>query len=851
MKHLLRLVALRYLKASPARTLLTLFGILLGVAVIFAIDVVNRSVLESFHETIDDVAGRTALQVGDGTGVPESLLDTVKGVEGVEAAVPVIQESARDVKSGEQLAILGVDTLSDSKVRDYDVTAADAKITDDLAFLNDPHGVLVTDRYAERRGVRAGDVLTLETVEGKQDFTVRGTLAARGPAKVFGGDLLLMDVYAAQIAFGRDKRFDRIDVVPAKGTDTTALAARIEDAIAHRATVTRPQRRSEETERILAGFRMGLSLASLVAIFVGGFIVYNALAIAVAQRRREIGILRALGATRAMILALFIGEGLVMGGIGSVLGLGFGLLLARGVLGVVGSSISDLYVRVRPEGLSITPQQLVLGVLAGVTASFVAAFFPARRAAFIEPAAAMRKKVEAADITLGSNRASLAAGLATALVAVAVAWVAHVRENYLLGYGVAAILSFAAAFLSPVLARGVGAVARRVAVRIGPAVRLGADAFDRNAGRNAVTIAALGMALANVVNVAAFLHSMKQNTVGWFERSIRSDVFVFAGHEVKAKFEHPIPSSIGEGIATYPGVEFVNPFRMVKDSVDGQPIYRLAYDLERYEKYNQIPVVEGDLARATREAASGEGVWVSESFSRFHHAHVGDSLTLQTPDGPRRFRVSLVYVDYTADIGLVTTTWDQYTRIWKDTLVDSYGIYLAKGTAADPVRDRIVRDYGARYGLMVLENQQYQDELLKLIDRSFALTRAMELVAIIVAVLGIVNTLLVAVIDRRMEIGILKAIGAGGAQVRTMFVTEASLIGFSATLVGVGFGTVFSVYIVRELLMFQTGWRMDYRFPLGTVVEVFLVAQVVAVLGAWWPARRAARIDVVDALEYE
>src|SRR5207248_3430010 len=143
------------------------------------------------------------------------------------------------------------------------------------------------------------------------------------------------------------------------------------------------------------------------------------------------------------------------------------------------------------------------------------------------------------------------------------------------------VLAITAAFFAPALARAIGAVARRAALFVGPAVRLGADSFDRNAGRNAVTIAALGMALANVVNVAAFLDSMKQNTVSWFERSIRADLFCFAGREVKAKFEHPLPQSIGDGIAQIPGVEWVNDFRMVRQTYREHPFFLISYDLDR------------------------------------------------------------------------------------------------------------------------------------------------------------------------------------------------------------------------------------------------------------------------------
>jgi putative ABC transport system permease protein len=851
LRHLTRLISLRHLRHAKARTVLTLLGVSLGVAVIFAIDTINDSVLASFRGAIERVAGKTALTVGAGEGVAEEVLETVRGVAGIEAAVPVIEESALDVTHGVQLAVLGVDTLSDSKVRDYDVTAQDVKIEDDLEFLNDPHGVLITAAYAKRHGLQPGDKLLLESVQGRAEFTVRGTLAPRGPAKVFGGDLLLMDVFAAQIAFGRGKRFDRIDVVPDKGVVADELARRLSRALHGKASVARPERRSQEAERILAGFKLGLSLASFVAIFVGAFIVYNALAIAVAQRRREIGILRSLGTTRAQILLLFVGEGVVLGGLGSLFGLAIGFLLARSALRAVGVTVTALFMSVRPEQLVVTPHQLIRAGAFGLGAALVAAFFPARRASAIEPASAMRKKVDAADVGVSSTRGALKTSGLFAAVALAIAWIAHVRENFMLGYAVSGILALATAFLAPVIARLVGSAARALALHIGPAVRLGAIGFERDSGRNSVAIAALGMALANVIIASAFLDSMKLSTGSWFNRSMRADIFVFAGHDAKAQYYHPLPESVGAGLRKVPGVEMVDPVRMLRQTYRGAPFYVMSYDVLNYRRYNEIPVVAGDLESALPEIAAGKGVAASENFARTYHVGLGSVLKLQTPDGPHEFRVSLIYVDYNSDLGVLSTTRDVYTKIWKDHLVDSYGVYLAKNAAMPSVRARIARDWGATYHLMVLGNREYKSELLKLLDSSFALMRATELIAVIVAILGIVNTLLVTVIDRRTELGILKAIGSSAAQVQRMFVTEACLIGFSATLVGIGFGSIFSAYLVKELIRFQVGWHLSWQLSLPTVLESLVLAQLVAVVAAWWPMRSAAKLDVSDALQYE
>lgn len=851
MRHLIRLITVRYLRAAPTRTLLTIFGIVLGVSVVVAIDVVNGSVMASFRGSVDQVAGKTALTVGEGTGVAEELLENVRGVEGVSVAVPIIHETARDVGSGTQLTVLGVDTVADSKVRDYDITADDVKIEDDLAFLNDPKGVLVTTSYAERSGLKAGDIIKLETASGVSDFNVRGTLAARGVAKVFGGDLLLMDVYAAQVAFGRGKRFDYIDVVPAEGTRVEKLADRIRSATGNRAAVARPERRSQEAEQILGGFKLGLSLASMVAIFVGAFIVYNALAIAVAQRRKEIGILRALGVTRRQIMSLFIGEGVLIGSIGAALGVAAGVGLARVVVSLVGSTLSALYVKVQPDQIYVTHMQLIVGVAIGVSASFIAAFFPASRAAYVEPATAMRKKADSSDVALTDGAAAVKSGLAAVVGALIAAWFAHARESSALGYVAAGCLALAVALLAPALARGLGTAARRLTARRGPVLRMGVLGFERNSGRNAVAIAALGLALANVINIGFFLGSIKDNTVQWIDRTIRADVLVFAGRQVAGKFERPIADTLREELSAQPGVEFVDAMRMTRQRYRDQPFFITSYDLANYRRHNEIPVVDGDIERAMPEIIAGTGLMASETFTRRFKVKLGDVLSLQTLDGPRDFKISLVYADYASELGILAMTHDAYVRHWKDTLVDVYWVYVKKGTAVEPVRQAIAADVGTKQRLMVVANGEYKKEVMGFIDRSFSLMRATELVAIIVALLGIVNTLVVSVLDRRMEIGILKAIGAARRQVQQMFMIEASLLGFAASVLGVAFGTVLSMYVVKELLHFEIGQQIAWKFSTLTVLETFFVAQVVAVVGAWAPTRSAATLDVVDALSYE
>jgi putative ABC transport system permease protein len=850
-RQLIRLVSLRYLSAARGRAALRVLAIVLGVAIVFSVSLVNASVLGAFRDSVAKLTGHAKLSIGAEIGVDDDLLERVRAVPGVEGAIPIIELTVRDVRAHSQLAVLALDTLSDPSARGYDVASTDAHIDDVVAFLNDPHGVLITPAYAKRAGVRVGEKLLLDTPQGRVEFRIHGTHEPRGLATIYGGDLLLMDVYAAQIAFDRGRRFDRIDVVPAPGTDSTVLARAIEAALDHKVAVSRTERRADEAERLVAGYRLALSFASLVALFVGGFIIYNALAIAVAQRRRDIGILRALGTTRFRVLLLFVGEELIVGLVGATLGLGVGYLLARGSLGAVAASISTLYLPIKLTELVIHGSDVATAFGLGIAAAVVAAFIPAHRAASIDPVQAMSDTVQASDIAPPVSISSLQAAGAAFAATIACAALAHRYESATLTILVTCLILFTGVFVASPLASWVGRSAQRCAPRVGPAFLLGTVAFARNRARNTVAIAALALALANVVNADTLIDSMTKATDAWLGRSFRADVFVFAGTEVHARNEHPMPSSLRAELQALSEVEFVQAFRMVRRSYRGQPFYLLSEDFEGYRRYNELAIVDGELADALPQLEDGTGIAASEVFTHSFGLRLGDSVTLETPAGPKTFKIALVYTDYRADIGILFTTRSAYQRIFRDDLVDLYSVYLTKPTLVERVREQIARLFGERYGLLALGSREYKRDLAGVIDRTMTLARAIELVAVVVAGLGIINALLVGVLDRRREIGVLKALGTDRRQLSFIVLVEAVLIACTAALLGTLLGMALSSYVVLEALRIQIGWRIGLHVSGWMFVEAFMFAIPLAVCAAWWPIRWAGRLEVVEALHYE
>ncbi len=396
------------------RTLLTTAGIVLGVAVFVGMHTANQSVLFAFSRTVDRIAGKTELQVTAGeTGFDEEVLERVQASPSVRLAVPVIEAvvDTRIAGAG-NILILGVDMTGDRSLRDYDLESGDDAVIDDpLVFLAQPDSLIITSEFAAGQPARrSAAASSLGTAEGAKPFTIRGVMKSSGLASAFGGNLAIMDIYAAQKMFGRGRKFDRIDVGVTAGRTIAQTEAELRALLGPGFQVEPPSGRGQQFEAMLAAYSMMVNISSLFALFIGMFIIYNSFAIAVSERRSEIGILRALGATRPQIRWLFLGESAVTGLIGSLGGLVFGVLIARGIAASIGALISDVYgVAQHADELATSPWVLAAALAIGIATSVIAAFIPARNAARIDPVQALQKG-RFQVLSAGENRFRALAG---------------------------------------------------------------------------------------------------------------------------------------------------------------------------------------------------------------------------------------------------------------------------------------------------------------------------------------------------------------------------------------------------------------------------------------------------------
>ena len=384
---LLSTISWRHVRRHRLRTLLTFVGMALGVAVVVAIALVNRSLSTSFQATIEQIAGKAVLQVSNAeSGIAESIFPMIRDTEGVQHAAAAV-EGFLPVSGveRERLYVLGADLLTDSAVRDHQFTDSGFAFDQALDFIAQPDSIALTESFARRFGLRIGARITLSTSAGKQSYTVRALLKEQGTARVFGGNFALMDLPAAQRAFGKEGKLDIVDLTVEEGSRIEAVQERLRRRFSGMAEVERPKKRGEQIESLLTSFRVGLFFVSLIALFVGFFLIYNTVSVSVVQRKREMGTLRCLGMCRGELLRLVLCEAVILALVGAVAGCFLGWALAQAALLAVGETVRNLFSSIALAGSSLSVNELALALASAVGVALFAALHPAVEAIRISP----------------------------------------------------------------------------------------------------------------------------------------------------------------------------------------------------------------------------------------------------------------------------------------------------------------------------------------------------------------------------------------------------------------------------------------------------------------------------------
>jgi len=847
---LLKLISWPYIRQHLARWLLTIAGIVLGVAVFVGIHTANQSVAYAFHQTVDRIAGATELQITAGeTGFDENVLDRVQAVPQVRVAVPVIEAVVNAGVEGQgNLLILGVDMTGDRSLRDYDLESGDADIDDPLIFLAQPDSLMITDTYARANHLTAGAQVPMTTMDGRKQFTVRGIMKSSGLATAFGGNLAVMDVYAAQKVFGRGRKFDRIDLAVKEGTSVRGVQAMLEKLLGPGFQVQEPSARAQQFDSISRVYTLSANVTSVFALFIGMFIIYNTFQIAVTQRRSEIGILRALGATRRQIRTLFLGESVVAGLFGSALGVLAGIAIARGMVGYIGSLLGEIYGIAQKAGeISANPVLLGSALALGVVTSVVAAVIPARSAARVDPVQALQKG-KYQQLSAGENRVRRIAALGVAIAAAACLLFERFRILFYVGDALAVL---AALLLTPAFALWLARALRPLLRWLRPVEgTLAADSLLQAPRRTSGAVSALMLSLALVVALGGLSRASYDSIFGWLRVALNPDLFVSPSQSLTQR-DFRFPQAMGAQLGSIPGIGQVQMVRDARVQIGGKPTMLVAADIADFRNHATLPPVAGNTSDMFRRAEEGTAVLASENFAILRGFKLGDVVDIPSPRGVLHLPIAGIVTDYSDEQGSLLIDRALYKRYWNDSTVNIFRIYLAPGAVESDVKRRILEKFAGERRLFVLTNREVRRYILRLTDQWFAITYVQIAVAVFVAILGIVNTLTVSITDRRRELGVLQAVGGLRNQIRGTIWLEALAVGTVGLILGLALGALQLFYSLHISAEDMAGLRLNYEYPYPIALWLLPGILLVAFLSAIAPAETAVRGSLVEALEYE
>lgn len=864
----------------PVRTVLTIAGIALGVSVAIAIPTANEEVLKSFQDTVTAVAGRTTLQVSGGElGLDEGVLPEILAHPAVASASPVLSQGGRLVTGahrGQTLLVMGLDLLDAPDLKGITVRtdSESGESAERFDALLDPDAIFIGRRLADDRGLHVGSPLDLLVGTRVHHLVVRGVVESSGGADSAWSQMAVMDIASAQVRFGLVGRLDRIDLVTDPGKPVAEVAREVQAMLPPSLTVSRPARRNEQVERMVRAFQLNLATLSAVGLLVGLLIVYNTVSFTVVRKRREIGILRAIGMSRQGVAGLFLVQAAVMGLMGGVLGSGLGVVLARGLATILSRTVSDLYAPVSVAGgalLAVPPARIGQGMMVGMLVSMAGALLPSLEAGRTVPSRALAPGSYEVEQHLRAGRLAWV-GIGGLSLAGLLALPGPIDGLPLFGYASAFCLLLSLSFFSPGIVGLIGWLLMRREMggggsrsrngwlgRIGAIGRLAIGQVAQAPGRSAVTISSLMVAIAIMVGVGIMVRSFRSTVELWINQTVMADLIVAPvswpdGNEAGMPAKR-LPLSWAERLAAVPGVAAVDPYRQVRMEIQGRPASLVARDLRLHGERSRYLFLVGDPVETLNRTVAGQGVILSEVLARTLDVGTGDVLQMMTPAGERSFPILGVFYDYATDGGKVVMDGALYRRFWTDETATVFALYLDRPGDAPLVRQRVQEQAAELAGeggvIAVIPNAELKADILAIFDRTFRVTYALELVVVIIALLGIVNTLLTSVLERQRELATLRAIGAGRRQIEGLILGESCYLAVLGALLGLIGGGLLSVLLINVINTQSFGWTIQWTLPVGLLAEAVGLALVVALLAGYAPARWAGRQPLVEGLRYE
>ena len=843
--------SLKYLLRHRIQAALMILGITIGVAVVVAIDLANASSTTAMQLSTQALAGRATHQI---TAPPEGLDENVytqiilSGLP-IKAAPVVTGIVTSDRLGSVPLQLLGVDPFSEQPFRDYlanDFSTSDVNASQ---FFTQPGAVVLSSELLARYNLKLGEWIKIDHGGRVVNAYIAGSISTKDEydATTLEG-LILADISTAQELLGKEGLVDRIDLILPEDRADEVLSV-LGQMIPPTTGISPASTNYEGLSQLTGAFKTNLTALSFLAMLVGMFLIYNTMTFSIVQRRSLFGIYRCLGVTRREVFFMVVQEALLVGTLGSLFGLAAGIGLGQFTVGMVSQTVNDLYFTTTVNATLISATSLIKGFLLGLITTVLTAIPPALEAASVPPREALsRYAVE------HRSRRHIYAGLLIAAGAFLFSFIVLKIPSRSLLTGFTAItgITLGFAFLTAPLMVFFLKLIQPVTIRMSRLVgRLAPRNLVNGLSRTSIAVAALMVSVAVSIGVGLMISSFRSTVDSWLNTTLQDDLYITAPSFLSNTPSMPIDPAVPDYVSALPEVSLVKKLRISFVRSPGGDIQVSATDNANlpYERvYLSLQVPKDQLWQAMQQ---GE-VLVTEALAyELGLPEKGGSITLTTGQGDVEFPVAGIYYDYASTTGTVQMSMDTYREYWNDSEVTALGIVLQKGESAVDLSNRLPAILPTDQSLIIQPNKELRDAVMVVFDRTFAITRALQLLAMIVAFIGILNALGLLQFERQREMGIIRALGLTNREVWSLGIMETFLMGLIAGILSIPAGYTLAWILVSIINQRSFGWSMQLDPTPVPAIQAVAVAIFAALLAGIVPAWRMSRMQAVEAIRYE
>ncbi len=840
---LIKLLLIRNLKEEKFLTFLSIFGVSLGIALFIAVNVASNRAVESLKTDITAVNPYAKYQVISKYGIDfnENVYREILDLE--ENSFPTLKTVAYFPKFKELTQIYGIDTVKTLKYMKIKIN------TDEfLNFYENLNAIFVPERFLEEKNLKIGDEIVGIIYDKEYKLKIVGSYNSDiTSTKIF------MDLGNFQELFGKQGFLSFIDIQ----TDNISKIKNLPVLGKNGLDVEEKQKLIKNQQSLIASFNYNLKFISFVAILVGIFLLYNTIFITVVKKRTEIGILRSIGTGKKTILFLFTTQGMILGFLGSIFGIALGQVLSYFSVKAVEKTLSTVYSAVSISSYFISFNDVIMALGLGISISFIAAVIPAYEATKIRPAETSR---EGSFETRYQDKYKFVAVAGFLLIILGLGLSAYEYlkipfEFPFLSYLGVLFLLLGFTFLTPLFLKIFIFMFKKTIAKVFKSIGIiTIGDIEGNIYRFSVAVMSIAISTALIFSMVVLIYSFRNSLKTWLDKSLTADIYIKPASCLSNFCFYPLSDNVLKTIQGLPEVEDIYKFRALQVKVKDSNAIAGFTNTEVMKKYFRLEYLDRkDREKALDQLKENQEVAISEYLRKMYGFKRGDKITLDTLEGKKDFTVNGVFLSYSTTSGLLIMDRKWLKKYWKLDDVTQLSLFLKKGVNSKDFEKKLKDLFisNGNYSLEILNNKEIRKKIFKIFDRSFAITYAIEFIAIVISLIGIANTLLAFVIERKREISIIRYLGGSWKQIRGVLILSAGISAVSGIFLGVILGLLISIIFIKVVNQISFGWIVNYQIPFLFLFLLTIILFISTTLAGFFPSTIAKKIDPKRFISFE